>query len=181
MSWALLREQRQFVSEEQRYASVALADRLHAGPCHFARGNQRVEAARRVICNARRQTPDVSSKRRRNRRSLQVFDRIQQRIKMSMSRSPRRKHALPVREEARQRVLLHWFHFAAQLGQRLAADLAQNFRVAPLAMKTAGTEAAFEHPPFGGKQVQSLSRLLDASSANRSAASRNVNGPCVRA
>ena len=61
-----------------------------------------------------------------------------------------------MREEARQRVLLHRLDFAAQLGQRFAANLPQDLRIAPLAMKTAGTEAAFEHAPFMRKLPQRI-------------------------
>ena len=68
----------------------------------------------------------------------------------------RRQHALPVREEARQRVLLNWFHFAAQLGQRLAANLPQNLRVAPLAMKASGTKSALKHAALVRKLPQRI-------------------------
>jgi hypothetical protein len=82
------------------------------------------------------------------RRALQALDRIEQRIEICAPVRRGAKQALPVGEEARQRVLLHRLDLAAQLGQRLAANLAQNLRVAPLAMKAAGTEAAFKHAAF---------------------------------
>jgi hypothetical protein len=73
----LLREQRQLVGEKKRDAPVALADRLHARPRHFARGNQRIEASRRILRNARRQNRALHQ-RCGQRRALQTLDRIQQ-------------------------------------------------------------------------------------------------------
>jgi len=61
-----------------------------------------------------------------------------------------------VREEPRQRVLLDRLYFAAQLCQRLAPDLPQNLRIAPLAMKTTGTEATFKYAALGGKVAQCI-------------------------
>ena len=75
---------------------------------------------------------------------------------MRMAAAARREQALPVGKEAGQRVLLHRLDFAAQLGERLAANLAQDFRVAPLAMQAAGAESAFEHAAFVGKQAQGV-------------------------
>ena len=151
----LLREQRQLVGKEKRDAAVALADRLDAGPRHFAGGNQRVEAGGCVVGDARGQNRSLKQ-RCGQRRALQVLDRIEQRIEMRRPAAARREQALPVREEARQRVLLHRLHFAAQPGQRLAADLAQNLRVAPFAMQAAGTESAFEHAAFMRKLPQRI-------------------------
>ena len=139
----LLRQQRQLVGEIKSDAAIAFADGLDAGPCHFARGDQRVEAGRIVAGNARGQ--DGRFKQRcGNGRALQALDGIEQRIEMCGTAAARREQALPVREEAGQRVLLDWLDFAAQLGERLAANLAQDFRIAPFAMKPAGTESAFE-------------------------------------
>ena len=67
---------------------------------------------------------------------------------MSVGTAPRRKQTLPVSEEASQCVLFNRFDFATQPGERFAPNLAQDFRVAPLAMQPAGTEAAFEYPAF---------------------------------
>ena len=52
---------------------------------------------------------------------------------------------MPVSEEPGQRVLLDWLNFAAQLRKGFATNLTQDFGVAPFAMKSAGTEPAFEH------------------------------------
>ena len=69
-------------------------------------------------------------------------------------RAARGEQALPVGEEAGERVLLDGFDFAAQTGERFAANLAEDFCVAPLAMKAAGTEAAFEDAAFSGELAQ---------------------------
>jgi hypothetical protein len=76
-------------AKKQRDAPIALADRLDAGPGHFARGNQRIEAGRRILRNARRQDRALDQ-RRRQRRALQTFDRIEQRVEISMAAAPRR-------------------------------------------------------------------------------------------
>ena len=117
-----LRQQRQLVGKKQRDAPVALADRLHPGPRHLARRDQRIEPGRREIGNARGQYRRFHE-RCWQRRALQVLNRIEQRIEMRRARAPRSQQSLPVREEARQRVLLHRLHFAAQPGQRFAANL----------------------------------------------------------
>ena len=72
-------------------------------------------------------------------------------------------------EEAGQRVLLDRLDFAAQPGQRLAANLAQDLGVAPLAMKAAGTEAAFEDAALGGKLAQ---RVFDGGGVEARSAPR---------
>ncbi len=79
---------------------------------------------------------------------------------MRAARAPRRQQSLPVREEARQRVLLHRLDFAAQLGQRFAPDLPQNLRVAPLAVKAARAEAAFKHAALLRKLPQRIFHRL---------------------
>ena len=49
---ALLGKQGQFVGKEESDAAIAFADRLDAGPGHFACGNERVEARRIVPSDA---------------------------------------------------------------------------------------------------------------------------------
>ena len=151
----LLREQGQLVGEEERDAAVAFADGLDAGPGHFAGGDQRVEAGGVIVGDARGQDGRLEQRCGKGR-ALQAFNGIEQRVKMRMRAAARGEQALPVGEEAGQRVLLDGLDFAAQLGKRLAANLAQDFRVAPLAMEAAGTEAAFEHAAFVGKLAQGI-------------------------
>ena len=59
-------------------------------------------------------------------------------------------------EEAGQGVLLDRLDFAAEFGERLAANLAEDFGVAPLAMKAAGTESALENAAFVGKLAERI-------------------------
>ncbi len=51
----LLQEQGQLVGEEEGDAAVALAERLDAGPCDFAGGDEGVEVAGCVVGNAGRE------------------------------------------------------------------------------------------------------------------------------
>ena len=86
-----------------------------------------------------------------------------------------------MREEAGQRVLLHRLHFAAQSGQRLAANLPQHLRIAPLAMKAAGAESSLKHAALVGQLAQ---RVFDHSGIEGKTVRRlrcRVNGPWVRA
>ena len=80
------------------------------------------------------------------------------------------EQSLPMGEEASQGVLLDGLNFAAQPGQGLAPDLAQDFRVAPLAMQSAGTESSFEDSALQRELAQ---HIFDGgrSSAKRSATS----------
>ena len=132
----LLREEGQLVGEEESDAAVALANGLNAGPGDFAGGDQRVEAGRSVVGDARGQDGRLEE-RCGERRALQAFNGVEQGVEMRVPAVPRRKQALPVGEEAGQRVLFDGLDFAAKLGQGLAADLAEDFRVAPLAMRAA--------------------------------------------
>ena len=59
-------------------------------------------------------------------------------------------------EKPGQRVLLDWLNFAAQLREGFTTDLAQNFGVAPLAMKSAGAEPAFEHFAFNRELTEGI-------------------------
>jgi hypothetical protein len=67
---------------------------------------------------------------------------------MSGAATTRSKQTLPVGEEARERLLLDGLDLAAEFGERFAANLAQDFCIAPLAMEAARTEAAFKHAAF---------------------------------
>src|SRR5687767_11937874 len=64
--------------------------------------------------------------------------------------------ALPVREEPRQHRLIDRLRFLAQFRERAAADRAEDFVVAPLALRSARTELAFDEAatldePFEGE------------------------------
>jgi hypothetical protein len=159
----LLGEQWQLVSEEESDAAIPLSDGLDAGPRNFAGSDKRIETRWRIVRNARRKNGRLDE-RRGQRCALKALNRIEERIEVSVSCSARCEQTLPVRKEARQRVLLHWLNFAAQLGERLAANLAENLRVAPLAMETARTESALEHTALAGELPQ---RVLHSYSIQR--------------
>ncbi len=163
---ARLGEQGQLVGKIQGDAAVAFAERLDAGPGHFTGGDERVETGGLVPCDARGQNRRFEQGSR-ERGSLEAFDGIEQHIEVGVAAAAGDQQSLPVGEEAGQRVLLHRLDFAAQAGQRLAADLAQNLGVAPLAMQAAGTEASFEHAAFADELAERRCRSLARSSAKR--------------
>ena len=94
------------------------------------------------------------------RGALKTLNGIKQGIQVRMRNTARREKSLPVREKACQRVLLHRLDFAAKPGQRFAADLAQNLRIAPLAMQAAGTETAFENAAFMRQKKKRIAHQL---------------------
>jgi len=53
-------------------------------------------------------------------------------------------------------VLLDWFDFATEFGERFAPDLTENLCIAPLAMKPTGAEAAFEHSALDCELTQGV-------------------------
>ena len=127
-----------------------LAERIESAPHNFARGDQRVEIGRRILLQARRQNRRLHQ-RCRQRRSLQVFDRVEQRIKAA----PLLKHALPVRLQPRKHLLFDRLYLLAKPRQRFSANLAQHLRVAPLAMNAARTESSFNDATIEHQRVQS--------------------------
>ena len=91
-------EPRQVIGQVERQPSVAIADRLDAAPDDFARGAQRIEIGGLVALDARRQDLGFED-RRRQRRALQVLDRVEQRIEAGR----RRTSALPAGQQAARR------------------------------------------------------------------------------
>src|SRR5664279_3842903 len=67
---------------------------------------------------------------------------------MGMRSASGREQTLPMREEARERMLLDRLNLPAQFSQGFTANLAQNFSIAPLAMEATGSESALEHAAF---------------------------------
>ncbi len=133
----LLSKQRQLVRKKKGYAPVPLADGVDPGPRNFTRGNQRIEPCRFVSGDACGKDGGFQQ-RRGNGSSLQAFDGVEQDIEMRVRNAAWRKQSLPMRKESCQRVLLDRFNFPAKPGQRFAANLAQNLRVAPLTMQAPG-------------------------------------------
>ena len=98
--------------------------------------------ARLVVGDARRQH-FAFEHRRGNRRALQLFDGVEQRLE---SAAPR-PDAVPRDDEAAERVGVDRFDFLAQPGERPAAQAAQDVGVDPLALGAAGPELALDEPP----------------------------------
>ena len=153
--WALLSEQWQLVGEKKSDASVALADGIDSGPRNFTRGDQRVQPCRFISGNACGKDGGFEQ-RRRNGSALQAFDGIEQDIEMRMRNPPGRQQSLPMGEKSCQRVLLNGFDFPAKPGQRFAADLAQNLRIAPLALKASGTETSLKNTALHRELMQGI-------------------------
>jgi hypothetical protein len=112
---------------------------------------------------------------------LQAFNRIEQTIEVAVAGAARHQQALPVGEEAGQRVLLDGLHFAAQLGERFAADEAQHLGIAPLAMEAAGRNPPSSTRPSASKLAQGGFDGSGIESKALRSGARNVNGPWVRA
>ncbi len=105
---------------------------IETAPDDFARGDQCVEIRRENISeDARAESP--TQERRRQRRALEVLDRVKQRIETA----PLLQYALPVRLEAREHLLFDRLDLFAEPGQGFSANLAQHFGVAPFAMNAA--------------------------------------------
>ena len=155
----------ELVGEVKGDAAIALAEGLDAGPCDFAGGDERIEVSGVVAGDACGEDGRFEQ-RGGDGRALQVFDGVEERVEMRGTAAARREQSLPVGEEAGEGVLLDRFDFAAELGEGFAADLAEDFGVAPFALEAAGTEAAFEDAAF---EARSMQRLFDVGGVERKA------------
>ena len=140
---------RQMIGEVQRDAAVALAERLDADPDDFAGRRDRVEIGRIVAVDPRRQDLGLED-RRRQRRALQLLDRVEQRV----GAAPPPDDPLPRRREPAEHRLIDRLDLVAQLGERAAPQHAQHAGVGPLAPRAAGTELALDQASFGGEPHQ---------------------------
>src|SRR3954466_8689408 len=73
-----------------------------------------------------------------------------------MRSAARVQQTLPMGDQTRQGVLLDGFDFFAEFCEGFAPNLAKDFGIAPLAMKPARTEAAFEYPSLDGELSQGV-------------------------
>ena len=85
-----------------------------------------------------------SSSETRSAEPLQDFDGIEERIEAAATGGD----SLPACGEARERALLDGFDFAAEACEALAANLLEDFGIAPLLMLAARAEFAFEEFSF---------------------------------
>src|SRR5438874_11748401 len=98
------------IGEIERDAAVALAERLDADPHHLAGCGDGVEVRWIVDVDPRRQNLRLEN-RRRERRALQLLDRVEQRV--SAVTTPH--DALPRRREAAEHGLIDRLDLVAQL------------------------------------------------------------------
>ena len=150
------------IGQIQRDAAVAFAERFEAAPDDFAGGEQRVEVRALIVFDARRQDFRFDA-RCRQRRALQRFDDVEQRVE-ALART---RQALPCGDEASEHRGLDRFDLAAQLRERAAADLAEHARLAPFALGAARTEIPFEQASHADQPPQ---HGLDDRSAEAEAA-----------
>ena len=151
----LLREQGQLVGKEKCDAAIAFADGLDAGPGNFAGSNEGVEAGWSY--------PEMRAGRMDDSSSDAGIGAP---CRLSIASRSASRCAGPLRRGASRPC--QWVRKRASvccstgstsrrsLGEGFAADLAQDFGIAPLAMKTAGAEAAFEHAALVRKQAESV-------------------------
>ena len=159
------------VGEIKRDAAVSFAERLDADPDDLARGHQRVEHRRLIVCDARRQ--DISLEDRGGeRRALQLLDRVEQRLEAathaSRCRATRRE---TVRARRRRPARLRCRSRASERRRRRA----QHVGVDPFALdcRRAGTRlaraaplpsaaaAATRRSPCRGRSVAASSRAVN--------------------
>src|ERR1700733_13010311 len=81
-------------------------------------------------------------------------------VEQCIETTPALQHTLPVSRQPLQCLLLDGLHFAAQTGERFAADLAQDFDIAPLAVDTAGAESSLHDAAIQQQRVQYAFDLL---------------------
>ena len=146
----------QMIGEVQRQPSVPLAERFESGPDDLAGSGQRIEIGRVVAFDARRQDFGFEN-RRGERRALQIFNGVEQRIEPTSAAH----HALPMRDQPSEHRRLDRLDLMSQLCQRSPPDRLQDLGIAPLAAGASGPEIALEQAPAGGKLFQQ--RLGDRS------------------
>jgi hypothetical protein len=137
------------IGEIERDAAVAIAERFDADPHHLTRRGDRVEVRGIVDVQTRGQDLGLED-RRRQRRSLELFDRVEQRVGAVTALDD----ALPGGDETAEDRGIDRFHFVPQLGERSPAEHSENGGVSPLASCTARTKFAFDQTPFSGDARQ---------------------------
>jgi len=100
------------IGQIQGEPPVAFAERLHAHPHHLAGGDDGVEVSRVVVLQPGRQDFSFED-RRRQRRSLELLDHVEQRV----GADTLLHEALPRDRESTQRCLVDRLHFLSELCQ----------------------------------------------------------------
>ena len=167
------------IRQIKRHAPVAITESLNTAPHHLAGRQQRVEIVRAVATYTRGQ--NLRFERGCDERgALQAL----RSVKQCVQTRPRPGRALPMREQARVGLRLDGLNLAAQDCKRSPANPPQDFCVAPLtriAGWTTRPNSAFQARDRVPQDASDLFRQTAGAIPNRPAASREVNGPCVRA
>ena len=87
---------------------------------------------------------------------MQALNGVQQGIEVRVRGAAGIQQALPVSKEASECVLFNGLDLPAEFGERLSADLPEDFGVAPFAVQSAGAETAFEHPSLDRELTQGI-------------------------
>ena len=164
-------EQRQVVGEEERDPAVPVAERPEAHPDHLPRRAESVEVLGPVAGDPRRQHVPLED-RRRHRRSLQLLDHVEERVRTAAGEGRRRpagrSEALPVHEQPREGVRLRGLDLPAQGRERAPPQRRQDLGRAPLAARTTWAELALEQAAGAEKRDEGREdRRLPAAEAPR--------------
>ena len=125
--------------EIERDAAVAVANLFKADPDDFASGHDGVEICGAIVGDARGENFALEFRDEQSG-ALEIFYGVEKRVEAAATRGD----SLPAGGEAREGALLDGFDFAAQASEALAANLLEDFGVAPFLVQTARTEFAFE-------------------------------------
>ena len=145
------------LAEVEGDAAVGAPERAGPDPDHLAAGAELVEPGRRVGAEPSRQhvlLPDF----RRQRHALQRHQRFAQAVGAGAGGAVG-VDVLPARQEAGQLGRVGRLDLFAQPRQAGAADAAQDFGVAPLALGAAGQQLAADHRPFALQLAQRRQRV----------------------
>ena len=123
------------LAEVERHLAGAAAERPRAHPHQLAARAERVHPGGRVGAHASRQHVALPHLRRQ-RHALEGHERLAQTVDAGAA-GGRGVHALPGRQQPRERTLLGGLHLLAQHRERRAPQPAQHLGIAPLALGAA--------------------------------------------
>ena len=156
------------VGEVERNAAVAIADLFEADPDDFASGHDGVEICGAIVGDARGENFALEFRDEQSG-ALEIFYGVEKRVEAAASCGD----ALPARGEAREGALLDGFDFAAQASEALAANLLEDFGVAPLLMLAARSKFSFQQFSFA---VQAAKNDVDLRRLQRVARGEFLRG-----
>ena len=135
--------------EIERDASVAVADLFETDPDDFAGGHHGIEIAGAIVGDARGKNFAFEFGNEQGR-ALKIFDGVEKRVEAAAARGD----SLPACGEASEGALLDGFDFTSQASEALAADLLEDFGVAPFLMLAARAKLTFEEFSFAVKRAK---------------------------